>query len=400
MPRDLVLFAFLTVLTFLAARVRRHKLSSSRSVGAEASAGKGIFWLSVALGALPGLGCIHSIERGVYLLVAFAVIVPACYFFFFRGGPSAKPFLAGCAGGFVFSAALLTILIRGAFQDLLRLTALLASTDVQLSFGFPYPFEAGPYVLISLMMAFNCFWVIRAFLRHWGAAQGLVEGIRNFTREHFMEAAMLLLSMLYYKNALGRSDWIHVAYVLSIPTILFLFIALQHFIQPLLLKIAPLRIAFITGVWILIAMQSFALLRNIPRHNLLRENFPLAVDDSQYLPDNWKGLVSFLRANLSRDESFYTLSDEISIYYFVGKLCPVRFPLLDMVVKNEYYQRQIITDLEAGNVKFVVGDFANQYYQLDGISNELRAPLVFDYIREHYQEHQKIDDQVILIRKR
>ena len=84
----------------------------------------------------------------------------------------------------------------------------------------------------------------------------------------------------------------------------------------------------------------------------------------------------------------------------MGKLCPVRFPLLDMVVKNEYYQKQIMTDLEAGNVKFVVADFANPYYQLDGISNELRAPLVFEYIREHYQEHREIDGQVILIRKR
>ena len=285
-------------------------------------------------------------------------------------------------------------------RTLLRLTALLASTDVQLSFAFPYPFEDVPYVLISLMMAFNCFWVFRAFFRHWRAAQDLVEGIRNFTREHFMEAALLLLSMLYYRNALGRSDWIHVAYVLSVPTILFLFIALQHIIQPLLRKVAPLKIVFITGVWMLVAMQGFALLRNIPRDNLLRENFPLAEDDSRYLPDHWKGLVSFLRANLSRDESFYTLSDEISIYYFVGKLCPVRFPLLDMVVRNEYYQRQIITDLEAGNVKFVVADFENAYYQLDGISNELRAPLVFDYIREHYQEYHEIDGHVILIRKR
>ena len=289
MPRDLVLFAFLTVLTFLAERVRRQKLSSSSSVGAEGSADKGIFWVSLALGALPGLGYIHSMERGVYLLVAFAVIVPACYFLFFRGGPTAKPFLAGCAAGFVFSAALLTILIRGSFQDMLRLTALVASTDVQLSFSSPYPFEAGTYVFISLMMAFNCFWVFRAFLRHWHAAQGLVDGIRNFTREHFMEAALLLLSMLYYRNALGRSDWIHVAYVLSLPTILFLFIALQHIVQPVLQKIAPLKIAFITAVSILIAVQGFAVLRSIQRENLLRENFPLAEEDSRYLPDHWKG---------------------------------------------------------------------------------------------------------------
>jgi hypothetical protein len=400
MPRDLVLFAFLTVLTCVAERLHRQRLSSASSGCAEGSADKEILWLSVALGALPGLGFIHSMERGVYLLVAFAVIVPACYFFFFRGGPTAKPFLAGCVAGFAFSAALLTVLIRGAFGDLLRLTTLVASTDVQLGFAYPYPFKDVPHVLIGLMMAFNCFWVFRMFFRHWRAAQNLVDGIRHFMREHFMEAALLLLSMLYYRNALGRSDWIHVAYALPVPTILFLFIALQHTVQPLLRKTAPFKVAFITGIWMLIAMQGFVLLRNIPRDNLFRENFPLAEADTRYLPDNWKGLVSFLRANLSRDESFYTLSDEISIYYFVGKLCPVRFPLLHMVVRNEYYQRQIIRDLEAGNVKFVVADFESAYYRLDGISHEQRAPLVFDYIREHYQEHRQIDGQLILIRKR
>jgi hypothetical protein len=399
MPRDLMLFAFLTALTFLAERLHRHRLSSASSRHAEGSVDKGIFWLSVVLGALPGLGFIHSMERGVYLLVAFTVIVLACYFFFFRGGPTAKPFLAGCVAGFVFSAALLTILIRGAFDAMLRILALVASTDIQLGFAYPYPFKDVPYVLISLMMAFNCFWVFRAFFRHWRAAQNLLEGIRNFMREHFMEAAMLLLSMLYYRNALGRADFIHVAYVLSVPTILFLFIALQHFIQPILWKTAPLKVLFITGVWMLIAMQGFLILRNIPRYNLFRENFPLAEDDARYLPDNWKGLVSFLRANLSRDESFYTLTDEISIYYFVGKVCPVRFQMLHMVVRNEYYQRQIITDLEAGNVKFVVADFKSLYYRLDGTSHEQRAPLVFDYIREHYQQYREIDGQVILIRK-
>ena len=66
-----------------------------------------------------------------------------------------------------------------------------------------------------------------------------------------------------------------------------------------------------------------------------------------------------------------------------------------------YYQRQIITDLEAGHVKYVVADFSNFYYKLDGTSNELRAPHIFDYISAStIQEHREIDGQAILIRKR
>ena len=136
-------------------------------------------------------------------------------------------------------------------------------------------------------------------------------------------------------------------------------------------------------MWILIAVQGIAVLRNIPRENLLRENFPLAEDDSRYLRTTGKGWSRFCD-KLSRDESFYTLSDEISIYYFVGKLARSVFRCWTWWSETRHHQRQIITDLEAGNVKFVVADFANPYYQLDGISNELRAPLVFDYIRQHY----------------
>ena len=129
------------------------------------------------------------------------------------------------------------------------------------------------------------------------------------------------------------------------------------------------------------------------------ENFPLGTEDTAYLPQRWKGLVSFLRANLSANESFYTLSDELSIYYFVGKPCPVRFPLLDIIVKDEGYQKDIIADLEAQHVKYVVSDPASPYYQLDGFSNEVRAPLVFDYVRIHYQHYAEMDGQLILIRK-
>ena len=120
----MALFAFLGMLTFLADRIRRTD-----------SADKGIFWIAAIWSALPGLGYIHSIERGMYLLVAFALIMPACYLFFFRGRPAARRFLAGCVIGFSLSALLLTFLIGGAFAELVRFTALLGSNAIQLQFG-------------------------------------------------------------------------------------------------------------------------------------------------------------------------------------------------------------------------------------------------------------------------
>ena len=86
-----------------------------------------------------------------------------CHVLFFRGSAQARRFLLGCTAGLVFSVVLLAVLIRGAFSDLARLTALLASDAIQLQFSNPYPFTAKRYIVISLMMAFNCFWVARMF---------------------------------------------------------------------------------------------------------------------------------------------------------------------------------------------------------------------------------------------
>ena len=392
-PRDMALFAFLTMLPVLAARIHRPVVAE-----------RGIFWFAAGWSALPGLAFIHSMERGVYLLVAFIAIGALCHVLFFRGSAQARRFLLGCTAGLVFSVVLLAVLIRGAFSDLARLTALLASDAIQLQFGHPYPFTAKRYIVISLMMAFNCFWVARMFFIHWQHAEGPIEGLRSFLRHYLVEASLLLVSMLFYKNALGRSDWFHVAYVLPVPIILFSVIVLRHVLAPVWRqadgpRVAGLKTAFVAASWIVFAVGGLVLLSHVPRENLLRKNFPLGTADDSYLPDRWKRLVSFLRSNLSPNEHFYTLSDELSIYYFVGKPCPVRFPLLDMVVKDNQYQREIIADLEAHRVKYIVWDPQSIYFQIDGFSNELRAPLVFDYVRTHYEHYAEMDGQLVLIRK-
>ena len=67
--------------------------------------------------------------------------------------------------------------------------------------------------------------------------------------------------------------------------------------------------------------------------------------------------------------------------------------------KNEQYQREIIADLEIQNVKYVVVDPKSFYFQIDGYSNELRAPLVFEYVRAHYEQYLNIDGQLIFARR-
>ena len=216
-----MLFAFLTVLTFFA---EMYPTSASCSLPpssgrTEASAGKGFLWLSAALGALPGLGYIHSMERGVYLLVAFAVICHRLLLPLFSRWADCKAISCRLHRRFR--------IIRGA-SDLIH------------PWCFPGPAAAkrtyllhGPPACVFKTLSFQGYAIrhhqfddgLQLFLGFQRILQTLASCkgshkllLRNFAREHFMEAALLLLlSMLYYRNALGRSDATHVAYVLSSP---------------------------------------------------------------------------------------------------------------------------------------------------------------------------------------
>ena len=66
------------------------------------------------------------------------------------------------------------------------------------------------------MMAGSLFCVFHGVYIFWRRA-GSREGHTKLHGKHLMEAALLLLSNVYHRGALGRSDWIHVAYVLSVP---------------------------------------------------------------------------------------------------------------------------------------------------------------------------------------
>lgn len=386
MPRDLALFAFLVVVALLAQRIQRPG-SPQR-----------LFWIAAAFSAVPVFGYIHSMERGLYLVTAFAVLAPTLYVFFFREAPARNAFLGGCAAGLVSSLVILAFLIHGEFPDLIRHTAFLASADLQLQFGSPFHFRALPYAMVCLMVAFNLFCVVGAFLRYLRKSHHTVEVIRGFLQAHFVEVGLLLVSMLYFRNGLGRSDWVHVGYVLPAPAILFLYIIFKRGILPQLQRFGGLRKAFNMGVPVLCVLLLMSLSSRVVAKNLLSENFPLRYADDHYVPENWRETIAFLRSNLAADEHFFTLTDEISLYYFVGKECPVRFPLLSSVVRNERYQKEIIDDLQRNKVKYVILDPKSLFYRIDGVPNDFRAPLVFDYIREHYRADRTIDGNMVYVR--
>src|SRR4030095_5089245 len=115
------------------------------------------------------------------------------------------------------------------------------------------------------MMAFNLFSVVGDFLRHLRMSRRMPELIRGFVQAHFIEIGLLLGSMLYFRNPLGRSDWIHVAYVLPAPVLLFLYIIFRRGLYPLMVHAGTLRKSVNIGVVALCFVLSGSLVGRILR---------------------------------------------------------------------------------------------------------------------------------------
>jgi hypothetical protein len=111
---------------------------------------------------------------------------------------------------------------------------------------------------------------------------------------------------------------------------------------PLVQRFGALQKAFNIGTPILCVLLLGILSSRVVGGDLHSENFPLRYADDHYVPENWKQTIAFLWDNLAEHEHFFILTDEISLYYFVGKECPVRVPLLGSVGNNEKYQKEII----------------------------------------------------------
>jgi hypothetical protein len=207
------------------------------------------------------------------------------------------------------------------------------------------------------------------------------------------------MSIFFFRNALGRSDWEHVSYSSSIPVLLLIVIILKHKLCYLVdtLHVYGNRIHRVLLYVIVAAMIVIGAIR-IKDGELLRQNFPLTVPDNIFIPNNTKDTIKFLRSHLRRRDHFFAMTNVLSWYYFLDKPCPTRYAIV-WFASPRFMQEEIIADLKEKYVKLILVKSAHWANYIDGIHNIRRLPLLYDYIQNAYQKYVTIDGHEIWMKK-
>lgn len=360
---------------------------------------KNLFLVSFFLAFIPILSFGYSIDRGLYLLATYAILSPLLYFLFFHQTKFNISFLTANILGFISSLALLSTLLRGGFLEFLKYTFLTMPRYKELLDGAIYPIDKEWFLLIILLIAANLYWLSFKFLQelHFREGEKLSSLTRRTVKKYLLEITLLLISVFFFRSALGRSDWEHVAYSTTFTFILSIHILLKYH-SPSILNNLYLQRGF-SFLVIFAIISAFTLgTYNVYHENLLPQNFPLKIHDSEFIPDDYKAAISFLKNNLKPNENFITLTSEGSWYYFLDKPSFTRFPIVWFAAPN-FYQQEIVEDLEQGNVKFILYQNNHWANHMDNLSNEERLPILTKHIRQNYEFCKKIDQHEIWIKE-
>ena len=348
---------------------------------------------------LPLAAFMYSVDRGVYLTATYLVMLPLIVLRF--RGRSLYLTLTLSAFGIGLAALFAGALLQWEWRPFVDYAILTVPQYWELMYGVVFPFRNPRYLLIVLILSWNAYWIFARFLTAFlSDEKGVKEigAVRVFFSMHLMEICLLVMSLCFFRSALGRGDWEHVRYSLAVTYILFCYLIGKYWLFGALDK-RPNASRILGGslACIMVAACLAGGFR-VGHEHLLARDFPLNVPDAQFIPADYEEGLSFLRANLSKDDEFLTMTSEASWYYLLNRPCPSRFSIALLAVPPQY-QQEIVRDLEVRRVKIILYGNQSQFSNLDGISPTERLPIVYAYIRDHYRPYATIAGMEFWIRK-
>ncbi len=392
---DITTFSFLVTIPALYSFTKLKQLDIKKLIIA-------VFFFSFI--PLASLG--YSADRGVYLFTTYVIVSPILYFMFFHKSAFRSHYLIASFCGLLSAILLLNVLFRGAFYEFFEYTFLILTKYRELQGGFIYPIHHIAYLTVCVLIAANTFWVAYKFIQELHLNnRKLKTAFKKFIEKYFIEFCLLLMSIFFYKSALGRSDWMHVGYSSPLTYILSMYILIKHYIHGLLQKdsLGKLKKMLAYAVTFVVVVSSIAGIYRIYKKDLITKRFPINVKDSDFILDKYKATISFLKNNLKEGEKFFTFTNEACWYYFIDQPAPTRFPCL-IYAAPSFYQEEVVEDLKKANIKYVLYTNRDWFdsvsgFNFEGFSNEVRFPIVLDYLKKNFVFYKMIDDNEIWIRK-
>lgn len=342
----------------------------------------------------PTLSFADSIDRACYLFTAATIHSAIIFVLYLRGlyAKSIFSLLAGYASG----ALVFGFVISWAYWDFGAYVTNLMKFEPLMN-GFVYPFKDFQFLAPVLVVSVILYWLTHRFVTCTVLRKGsFLEKVKLFYINHFLELFLLTVSIFYFRRALIRSDSAHVASSLHPIVILAMYIFLKHYVSPVLRRTGREDVIVSAASFAVLFLFTVTFTQGISWKRWYR--FPLGLPEEAFIPNKYHPTISFLKNNLNADEDFLTLTSEASWYYFLDKPCPIRFPVIYHAMPP-FYQNEIVTDLQKSNVKFIL--YKNNHWanSIEGYDNDVRLPIVMQYIHRNYSFLKKFDDNEIWIRK-
>ena len=379
--RDMCTFLFLLILIEIHERVL-----SSR---------KGNFqWMVLAflVAFIPLLTFLYSVDRGYYLTAASIIMLPTTLLLLSEGGER-KNLVLGALIGYLTGILTIKLVLGRGFNEFIQYYFEYLPNFKELVDGLEYFISEPPFFLTLMLVSGMTSWL--AFRFFMFAREGK-RGLTDFVRIHYIEIALAILSVFFFRSALGRSDYYHVAYVSVIIYLLAGRVVLYYANtkdQPKLNKSFRTILTFI-----LILITTGGVARLFANENyLLKANFPIGVPDSTYLSEEYLETIEYLNSNLGEDESFFTLTNELCWYYFLNKPCPTRYHLVNFA-SPDFMQEEMVKQLSQANVKYILYNNEKPFNHFDEVGFRERLPVVMEYIHSEYEPEMQIGIQDIWIR--
>jgi hypothetical protein len=383
-PRDIITFAFLLTVGALA-RVLE---------GQDARAGR-LLPPAFLLGFWPVLGFWYSVDRGFYLSATFVVVL-ALVLLLLPGRSLRGLFVLGSAAGGGVGILVGLAILRGGMAAFVEFVFVVMPRYKELMDGYVFHVFEMPYLLATLLVAVNTFWVFRLFLCHVRAAGNrFLPGLREFARADLLTITLAALGVFFFRSALGRADITHLAYVTSPSVILFVYLVARSVLAPTLARPTAFRLAR-TGFLTAVVVLAVAGLVRVAAGGLLVWNFPYNVPDDEFIADDYKGLIRFLRSHLEDGDDFFAMTPEASWYYFLDRPSPTRFPVV-WFAAPDFYQEEVVQELENHHVLYVL--YRNKTSKMSDMDMQTRMPIIDRYLRRHYRPYRNFDHNELWVRK-
>jgi len=248
------------------------------------------------------------------------------------------------------------------------------------SYVFPNPIQ-GPNPIHSLVLFFICLqWLLLV------RTAVSTPAVRQKVSFH-VALLFAILSVVYFRSGLGRSDDYHLRYASSFAVLGLSFqLSIIHYLY-LQRIVKPLVIVFIAFTILIVQQRAdssvFSRLWKVP---FARERIAmlLLLPDEVYLTRDETEVRDFLKEITAEQSCFFTLTSEAAWPYLLRKPSCTKYYIVWFASAHSR-QREIVADLEAARPEFILFDSPAWPTRIDNISQESRFLILRPYLLKTYR---------------